>query len=150
MAFILQPQRQPLLRRLLMWLLGTVLVILTAVSVSRVASLKQQLYDRAVARTEIELNNIVTAWETQLIAQIEVWLETANPEQTKSTALQSQLRRRRPWVDSLYLWVPPKTANTIPRQDVEPGRFRFPTGLSTKTVRRFSVAPASRSPERSP
>jgi signal transduction histidine kinase len=119
-------QRQPLFRRLLLWLLSFVLIMLTGVSISRVTSLKQQLYERAAKQSELELSNIVATWEAQVMAQVEVWLEAANPEHSKSSALQTQLRRRRPWLDSLYVWVPQTITEVQGRRSVTEAYFLFP------------------------
>lgn len=119
-------QLQTLFRRLLLWLLSFVLLILTAVSINRVTSLKQQLYERAAKQSEQELSNIVSTWEAQVMAQVEVWLEAANPEHSKSSALQTQLRRRRPWLDSLYLWIPKTVSEVQGRKVVNDAYFLFP------------------------
>lgn len=105
-------------RRALMWIVGTLFIAMASIAAWRVMSLRDLAIEQERARLQEFVEDSVTEWETALLNELRVGIETAASDPERVSSIQRSFRRQRRWFDSVYLWIPPS--------DKVRGRMVFP------------------------
>ena len=111
----------PINRRILPWVLGTILIVLALIAGTRIVSLQEELRAQVSTRIEEQLEDIVAAWEDKYISLLDEWIEQFGSGRHNLLRRQTQLRNRTRWFDSVYIWELP--SGTVPKKQ----NLMFPT-----------------------
>jgi signal transduction histidine kinase len=102
-------RRRALLQTLL-WIVGTLLVLMGALASWRMVAARELAVERERTRLQGEVEDTVEQWEDALLNQLQTRLEVAASNPKKIAVLQARLRKEA-WFDSVFLWIPPGPGN---------------------------------------
>lgn len=129
------------MRRPFLWMLSVALVVLAAIAITRIVGLRHELQATITRDLQVTASDFVDTWEAQLVDQLEEWVDAAALDPGNAEQLQGQLRRREPWFDSLYVWVPPPRAPAQGQPRIMRGTLLFPTYPPSEEPRRIQLHP---------
>ncbi|MBW2253944.1 MAG: HAMP domain-containing histidine kinase [Deltaproteobacteria bacterium] len=132
---------QSIKQRPFLWMLMVALIVLAAISISRILSLRGELQAQMRDQLETQVREMVETWESELVAQLDRWMETAAVDPTTAAEYQRAIRRQDPWFDSLYLWVPPPVTPAKNQPRAARGTLIFPSRPATEDTRRILLHP---------
>jgi signal transduction histidine kinase len=93
----------------LLWIVGTLLVLMGALASWRMVAARELAVERERTRLQGEVEDAVEQWEDTLLNHLQTWLEAAASSPERIGSSQAKMRRAAPWIDSLFLWLPPNT-----------------------------------------
>jgi len=121
----LQGPARPVLRRLIPWILGSTLVVLAVLAITRILWLREQVYTRAQAQLEARLEEQVQAWEDGFLDSLSAWLDLVAERADNAPSVQDKLRSDASgYLESVYIWVPAR--RITPDGRVREARMVFP------------------------
>jgi signal transduction histidine kinase len=128
-------------QRPFLWMLMVALVVLAAISISRILSLRGELQAEMRDQLQTQVREMVDTWESELVARLDRWMDAAALDPTTADEYQRAIRRQDPWFDSLYLWVPPPARPAESQPRVVRGTLIFPSRPATEDTRRILLHP---------
>ncbi len=130
-------------QRPFLWMLVVALVVLAAISISRILALRTELESQVTAQLTGQVDAAVASWETKLLQRLDQWLEEVSVDPTEADRYARQLRRREAWFDSVYLWFPaPNLPIGLPAAPkVARGTLVHPTYPASEDTRRILLHP---------
>jgi len=130
-------------QRPFLWMLVVALVVLAATSVTRILALRSELQTQVTQQVAGQVGETVESWETQLLENLDQWLEELAVDPTEAGHFAGQLERREPWFDSAYLWVPaPRIPADLPTPPkLMRGTLLYPTYPAAEETRRILMDP---------
>jgi len=130
-----------LLRQPSLVLIAFVMVLFGGFAAWKIAEVRAAMQAQVARELTEQITDRVTAWEDQLLEQTDQWIENAAANPPAAGRLQTLLRRRQPWVDSVYLWIPNRQL-TLRGEHVEVrGTFLFPPYAPTEDTERLHAHP---------
>lgn len=115
------------LRRLIPWILGTTLVVLAGIAITRILWLREQLLVQAQRGLETRLEERVQSWEDATLDTLRTWLELAAERADDADSIQAKLRGDPgTYFESLYIWEPALRITEDGRTRDVPARMIFP------------------------
>jgi len=139
----MNPLRSAAWQRPFLWMGAIALVVLAAISITRVLGLRNELTSQVTAQITVTVADAVDTWETALLERLDQALEELAVEPTEASRAAAQIRRRGAWLDSLYLWVPAPSlpVGTAMAPKVVRGTLVHPNYPATEDTRRIHLHP---------
>ncbi|MCA9492651.1 MAG: HAMP domain-containing histidine kinase [Myxococcales bacterium] len=98
--------RTPRSRRALLGVVGLLFLVTAAIALWRVLALRELAVERERTRLQQIVEDHVAAWEDALFTELAGRLDQVAADVDQAEAWQHRWRASRPWIDSVFVWVP--------------------------------------------